>query len=663
MGRDVSSYPNVFQPLQIGGCTIPNRIVRTAHSTGALGDELIAYHEARAKGGVGLAIIEIAGITLDSPTGIPVYSDDVLPWYEELSARMHAHGTQVFQQLWHGGITLQRFPGQRPVGPSPIPNAMVGITPRELARGEIADIVAAFASAARRVEQGGLDGIELHAAHGYLLGSFMSPATNVREDEYGGSLQNRVRFTREVLHAIRSEVSAGFPVGIRISGDEFIEGGIDHIEAEAIARELEGDIDFLDVSMGTYWRFHKFLSTLDDPLGYELDNNEKITKVVDVPTIVTGRIMTLDHADHIVGSGMADMVSIVRAMIADPELVVKARDGREGEIRPCIGTSMGCVAQLMTVGKIQCVVNVAAGEETSIPFETPGPAEVTKKVLIVGGGPAGLEAARTAAMRGHRVDLYEMTGELGGQVRMAASVPPRSDLEAITRWLADEIERLGVRVYLRTPVDPDLITDAAPDEVIIATGSTPKAVGFQLSSPTTRVPGADLPHVSTSWEVLGFGGRAQVGSKAVIYDDTGTFEAVSVADKLLAAGCEVAIIGRHEQLGATMPFPPATVEASRERLFAEGVDFVPAMALRRITESDVTVYSLGLGAERTYEADTVCIVTFHDLNDELATYMSAEHMDSDFTVHVIGNAAGTDNIQAAIRSASKVTRSMGGLRT
>jgi NADPH-dependent 2,4-dienoyl-CoA reductase/sulfur reductase-like enzyme len=158
--------------------------------------------------------------------------------------------------------------------------------------------------------------------------------------------------------------------------------------------------------------------------------------------------------------------------------------------------------------------------------------------------------------------------------------------------------------------------------------------------------------------VLGFGGRAQVGSKAVIYDDTGTFETVSVADKLLAAGCQVTIIGRHEQLGATMPFPPATVEASRERLFAEGVDFVPAMALRRITESDVTVYSLGLGAERTYAADTVCIVTFHDLNDELATYMSAEHMDSDFTVHVIGNAAGTDNIQAAIRSASKLTRSI-----
>ncbi|MEM9036527.1 MAG: FAD-dependent oxidoreductase [Actinomycetota bacterium] len=652
------AYPNVFRPQRIAGCTIPNRIVRTAHSTGARGDDLIAYHEARAKGGVGLAIIEIAGVSTDSPTGIPVHSDEVLPWYDELSTRMHAHGTQVFQQLWHGGITLQRVPGQRPVGPSAIPNAMVGITPRPLTTGEIADLVAAFASAARRVVAGGLDGIELHAAHGYLLGSFLSPATNVRDDDYGGSLENRARFTREVLRAIRSEVGPAFPVGIRISGDEFIEGGIDHVEAEAIARELEPDIDFLDVSMGTYWRFHKFLSTLDDPLGYELDNNEKVTKVVEVPTIVTGRIMTLDHADHIIGSGAADLVSIVRAMIADPELVVKARDGREDQIRPCIGTSMGCVAQLMTTGRIQCVVNVAAGRERSVPFETPGPAETSKRVLVVGGGPAGMEAARTAALRGHTVDLYEMTGELGGQVRMAASVPPRSDLEALTRWLADELDRLGVRVHLRTPVDPDLIVEAAPDEVIVATGSTPKAPGFQLSAPTVPVAGADLPHVATSWEVLGFGGRARVGTDAVVYDDTGTFEAISVTDRLLAAGCRVTIVSRHEQLGARIPFPPATVEASRERLFAAGVDVVPNMALRRIDETTVTIAGLGLGIERTIAADTVCLVTYHDLNDELATHLAVAHPDAPFGVHVIGNADGGDTIQAAIRSAADVTRSM-----
>jgi len=552
------TYEHLFRPLQIADCTVANRIARTAHSTGTTGEDLIAYHEARARGGLGLTIIEIAGVQPATATAIPVHSDAVLPFYGELAGRMHAHGTKVFQQLWHGGAAYGRA-GQ-PVSASAIPTPSVNVIPRPMTVAMIDTTVAAFAAAAKRCQDGGLDGVELHGAHGYLIGQFLSPATNRRDDGYGGSTEHRVRFLLEILRAIRAEVGAGYPVGVRLSGTDFIEGGIDPAEAIAIARLIEPHIDFLDVSMSSYWRFHKFLSTLDDPLGYEISTSEQVTAAVSVPTIVTGRIMTLDHAEHLVERGVADMVSMVRAMIADPELVLKAREGREAEVRPCIGTSMGCVAQLMTTGRLQCVVNVAAGKETTVPFETPGPAATRKTVLVVGGGPAGLEAARTAALRGHDVHLYEMTAHLGGQVRMAASAPHRADLAALTRWLADEVMRLGVHVHLRTAADPELIAAAGADEIIIATGSTPRRDGFQLSSPSIPVPGATLPHVFTSWDVLGFGGRATIGATAVVFDDTGTFEAVAAADTFLAAGATVTIISRLEQLGANIPYPPAKLE-------------------------------------------------------------------------------------------------------
>ena len=646
------TYDNLFQPLQLAGCTVPNRIVRTAHSTGTKGEDLIAYHEERARGGIGLTIIEIAGVQPSSATVIPAFTDRVLPFYEELARRMHAHGTQVFQQLWHGGAAHGRA-GQ-PVSASAVPAPSINVVPRPMTTTMIDDTVAAFAAAAVRCRDGGLDGVELHGAHGYLIGQFLSPATNLRDDSYGGPLENRTRFLVEILEAIRSEVGVGFPVGVRLSGTDFIEGGIDPTEAAAIARHIEPLVDFLDISMGSYWRFHKFLSTLDDPLGYEIESSEQVTRAVTVPTIVTGRIMTLDHASRLVETGVADMVSLVRAMIADPHLVVKARNGREAEIRPCIGTSMGCVANLMTTGRLQCVVNVAAGNETSVPFETPAPAATRKKVLVIGGGPAGLEAARTAAVRGHEVHLYEMTAHLGGQVRIAASAPHRADLEAITRFLADEINRLGVHVHLRVPVDPDLVIDARPDEVVIATGSTPRRDGFQLSSPSRPVPGGTLAHVYSTWDVLGFGGRATIGRTAIVYDDTATFEAISAADTLVAAGAEVTIVSRLEQLGANIAYPPATVEASRERLYAAGVQFVPSMALREITATEVIARGVGNDLVRTFPADTVVVATYHEPNDGLADHLRAAGL----TVHLAGNVNGTDTIQAAIHSAAAITRAL-----
>jgi 2,4-dienoyl-CoA reductase-like NADH-dependent reductase (Old Yellow Enzyme family) len=649
------AYPHLFEPIDVGPITIPNRIVRTAHGTMLTGERLIAYHEARAAGGVGMSTLEATGVHANAPSVTPLYSDDVIPIYRELMARMRPHGMKMFQQIYHPGSATRPKKAATQVSSSAIPNPMVGGIPVEMDHSMIAEMVDAFASATRRCREGGLDGVDLHASSGYLIEQFLSPANNVRTDEYGGSLENRMRFLMEILRAIRAEVGEDYCVGIRLPNEEYIPGGMTPQDVAEVAKLVEPYVDYVSLHMGSYWRFHKLLSPMDDPLGSEMPVNEVITRVVDKPTIVVGRIMTLDHAEHIVSSGGADMVSMVRALIADPALVNKARDGDENLIRPCIGSNFGCVGSLMSTGTLSCVVNVAAAEETTVSFE-PSPAEVHKRVLVAGGGPGGLEAARTAALRGHEVHLYEATRRLGGQVAIAASAPHRSDVGAITEWLTSEIERLGVTIRLASMVEPDLVAELSPDEVIIATGSSPRRDGFQLATPIAPVPGFDLPHVFTSWDVFGFGGRARLEDPAVVFDDTGTFEAISVADALLAAGLKVTMVARSQAIGENLPYPPATVGAARERLMSGDFDFIGGHYLQGITADEVVIGVPFTERVRTVPARTVVIVTYNHPNREPAEYLGYEP--GPWNVHLVGDVTGTNGIRPAIHQAAAVARAI-----
>ena len=650
-------YPHLFEPIDVGPLTIPNRIVRTAHGTMLTGERLIAYHEARAAGGVGMSTLEATGVHANAPSLTPLHSDDVIPLYRELMDRIRPHGMKLLQQIYHPGSATRPKKAATQVSSSPIPNPMVGGVPVEMTRSMISEMVEAFAAAARRCREGGLDGVDLHASSGYLIEQFLSPANNVRTDEYGGGLENRMRFLMEVLVAIRAEVGDDYCVGIRLPNEEYIPGGLTPADVAEIARIVEPYVDYVSLHMGSYWRFHKLLSPMDDPLGNEMPANEVITRVVGKPTIVVGRIMTLDHAEHLVASGAADMVSMVRALIADPHLVDKARRGEEHLIRPCIGSNFGCVGNLMSTGTLSCVVNVAAAQETTVSFDPVGPAPVCKRVLVVGGGPAGLEAARTAALRGHEVHLHEATRHLGGQVAIAATAPHRSDIGAITEWLAGEVERLGVTIRLSSMVEPDVVAEVTPDEVIVATGSSPRRDGFQLSTPVTPVPGHHLPHVFSSWDVFGFGGRARLEGPAVVFDDTGTFEAISVADALLEAGLEVTMVSRCQAIGEHLPYPPATVGAARERLMAGRFDFIGGHHLLEITAEDVAIGVLFTDRRRVVPARTVVLVSHNQPNRDLAEHLGLAS-DAPRPVHLVGDVTGTNGIRPAIHQAAAVARAL-----
>jgi 2,4-dienoyl-CoA reductase-like NADH-dependent reductase (Old Yellow Enzyme family) len=646
-------YPHVFSPLAVGGATIPNRIVRSAHGTLLTGEAAIAYHEARAAGGVGMITLEATGVHRRVASQVPLWSDDVLPYYREISSRIHAHGTVLFQQIYHAGASYGAR-GPDNWGASAIPNFQQGVVPFAMTKAQIDEVIDAFAQAARRCRDGGLDGVDIHASSGYLIHEFLSPALNQRDDGYGGSFDNRLRFLLEVIAAVRDAVNdPGFVVGVRLPNEDFTPGGLTPSVVAEIAARVDPLVDYISLHMGSYWRFHTLIAPADDPLGVEMASNAPIKRRVTKPLIVVGRINTVDHAEAIIRAGEAEMVSMVRALLADPELVNKARRGEEHRIRPCIGTNIGCVGQLMSGSPLSCVVNPAAARERLITFEPADKAAHQKRVLIVGGGPAGLEAARTAALRGHEVHLHEAGQRLGGQVAIAAAAPHRADVGAIVSFLIDEITNLGVTVRLNSYVDADLVAELDPDEVIVATGTTPRADGFQVSEPATPIVGHQLPHVYNAWQLFGHGAPVTITGPAVVFDDTGSFEAISACDVLLKAGVHVTLVSRFEAIGGSVPFPPVTVEAARERLMSGNFDFVGGHYLRSIDAEGVEIGVLFTPRVHRLAAATVIIVTFNEPNRELVTTLDPGNR---YQVRVIGDVQGRSGIMNAIHGGAEVGR-------
>jgi 2,4-dienoyl-CoA reductase-like NADH-dependent reductase (Old Yellow Enzyme family) len=649
----------VWEPIRVGEVVIPNRVARAANTTtisqAGLDEQFIAYHRARAEGGVGLSILEAAAV---HPTSVLSYAidDDVCRGFERLMTAIRPFGMRVFQQLWHGGHHIYGVNGRIPYAPADVPSPFTGLVGAPMGQAEIDEVVAAYAAAARRCRDAGLDGIEIHAGHGYLIHQFLSPLTNTRADAYGGSLENRMRFALEVFRAVRAAAGPGFPIGARMSAST-AQGNVTASELGQVARVLEREdlIDFLDVSYGDYFQMDRMVGTMADPAGYQLEPDAPLRAAVSIPRLITGRFRTLEEVEQVLRSGEAELVSMVRAQIADPWLVRKTREGRADEVRPCIACNQGCVGGLLQVARMGCAVNPAAGAEGVLDESRITRAGKSLKVMVVGGGPAGLEAARVAALQGHRVMLAEAAADLGGAIRAARRVPRLHGIGDITDWLEREVRRLGVEVRTGTFIEANDVIGERPDLVVVATGGLPRGDGLQAANPGLEPPGCDLSHVTNSQDLLMMSaGERALGQTALVLDDVGHYEAVGVAEFLVERGLSVTYVT------GLASFAPKLNGSFRNdmalaRLHRGRFRLLVGHELLAIRAGHCLVRPRRSSQTDTIEADTVVLVTFkapvRTIYDELRGRVP--------DIRIVGDAASPRTLQDAIREGHLAARQLG----
>jgi 2,4-dienoyl-CoA reductase-like NADH-dependent reductase (Old Yellow Enzyme family) len=529
----------LFQPLTLRGRVLKNRIVSTAHAPGYAeggmpGPRYQAYHEEKAKGGLALTMFGGSSIVSGDVTSIygqiDVSRDEVIPHFRAFADRIHAHGAALMCQISHMGRRTAWDAGDwiAPIAPSAIRDPAHHAMPRAMEEEDIARVIADYAAAARRCAEGGLDGCEVFVTS-HLPGQFLSPAANARDDIWGGPLENRMRFLMAVLRGVRASVPEDFIVSLRMSPDESSEGGPDAADCLTVARKArdEGLIDMINLigpGGATNASIAQVIPGMALPLAPWVAMAREFRAAIGLPVLHATRITDPGTAAHAVESGAVDLVGLTRGHIADPHLVRKILAGQEERIRPCVGAAY-CIDRVYAGKDAVCLHNPATGRETWLPQEI-APAAAVLTTVVVGGGPAGLEAARVLALRGHRVVLFEAAARLGGQVLLAQKAAWRRDLAGVTDWLAAEVARLGVDLRTDTYAEAEDVLALSPDVVIDATGGVPKALA---------VPRGEL--AVTTWDVLS--APPEAGRRVLIHDSAGGHEAVSVAEHLARRGCAV----------------------------------------------------------------------------------------------------------------------------
>jgi 2,4-dienoyl-CoA reductase (NADPH2) len=653
------TYKYLWSPLQLGPVTTRNRIVFSAHLTnyarnGKPTEQHSAYYAARAAGGAGLIITEEHST---HPTDWPYeklihgFHRDVIPGYRNITSAVHQHRTPIFAQINHNGGQASSMYSRLPVwAPSAVADPLFREVPKAVTQSDIDDIIAGYVTVAENCAEGGFDGIELQCSHSSIVRGFLSPATNKRTDQYGGSLVNRARLLLDISLAVRKAIGNDLALGVRLCGDEFIEGGTTNDEAIEVAKlvEASGNVDYINTSIGVATAsLFMIEASMHIPPGYATFIPSAIRKAVDLPVVGVGRFKDPQQAERALADGHCDLVGVVRGQIADPDFAAKARAGATDDIRLCLSCNQECVGRMGLNRWLGCIENPQTGREaewkaTQHVKLSPTPTNV----LVVGAGPAGLQAAIAAARNGHRVTVLEKEDAAGGQVRLAASVPNRAEFGDLIRNQLTECKRLGVAIEYGVSAWPGLVLERNAQHVVVATGAEPQQPWWVAGEGVT-IGVADVRHV--------LDGSADPFGTVVIIDEIGFHHATSVAELLADRGCNVEIVTPGmvvgQDLGITLDMENWLIRAHAKGI-VQSTDLVPM----GLAGNELTLLHHPTGTNNTRTPDWVVLAVppqpvewlYHDLSSNTAL------QDAGVTVSRVGDAVAPRRAHAAVIDGERI---------
>lgn len=641
----MTAFPHVFNPVQLRHKTLRNRVVFGAHTTnmsrdGLPWDQHVAYYRERAMGGAGMIVMEpmpVHAAAVLTRGNFRHSTDEVIPHFRKITDAVHEEGAVILQQLYHigahGDADLSFHPNWSPSGG---PSYHDNDGSHAMTEREIYETMEGYVEAARRCKEAGFDGVEFWAAYHALPDQFWTPFSNQRTDQWGGSLENRTRFSREAMARIRKVCGEDFIVGLAVSDEYDVEVALQRESMAEIIERHDRDnlMDYVTCGSGGYFDFYKLMPTFiyGEKLGADLSRTLKGV-VKNCLVTAESHIRTPDNANEVIGSGGADMVSIVRGQIADPHLVRKAQAGRPEDIRGCLSCNQMCWGRRGRDYWISCVVNPSVGREWEWGGDRFAKAEATKTVLVVGAGPAGLEGARAAAERGHKVILAEAGAQIGGQFRLAGLQPRRAQILDLMAWYETQFQKLGVDLRLNTYVEAEDIPGFGADEIIIATGSLPEGQGFQKALPhVPALPGIDGGNVWSVEDVLSR--SARLGKRVIVLDETGGWRGGGTAWKLAEDGHEVTLVTPDAMVGRELVRVAADYPL-RKRLAQLGVRFITEHGLTGWGNGGATAQSALTGVETRIEADSLVLALGNRAVTELSDALEAEGQ----SYSLIGDAA------------------------